>query len=176
MKAARNTKRNTDFSLTLHLRPLPKHDNTGFMPNVPLPTPRIRALLGAEVHQPRAELQRQSRLHEITLHQPNTAPQGQRAGRAYLCPFCPLEEQRDTSLVQHCLIQHAEEVTPAVRPTALSTFTQRSFTRHTSPDEEAQNEEEDEEVRFRRHCRLRPRTFERPLNCLFWNILWRAAF
>ncbi|KAL7880723.1 hypothetical protein SRHO_G00029770 [Serrasalmus rhombeus] len=52
-------------------------DNTGFMPSVQSPTSRIRALLGAEVHQPRAELQRQSGLLEIALRQPNAAPQGQ---------------------------------------------------------------------------------------------------
>ncbi|KAL6491117.1 hypothetical protein MHYP_G00014620 [Metynnis hypsauchen] len=53
-------------------------DNTGFIPSIPLPTSRIRAVLGAEVHQPHTELQRQSGQHEIVLHQPNAAPQIQR--------------------------------------------------------------------------------------------------
>ncbi|XP_036452880.1 E3 ubiquitin-protein ligase RNF138-like [Colossoma macropomum] len=120
------------------LTPAQTQDNTGIMPNVPLPTSRTSGLL------------------EIALRQPNAAPQGQRAGRVYPCPFCPLEELSNTALVQHCTNQHAGEMCPICmsilrRNTRYSThnFVADMLRRHSYSYADYMNEEEDEEGRFR---------------------------
>ncbi|XP_072544810.1 E3 ubiquitin-protein ligase RNF138-like [Salminus brasiliensis] len=73
--------------------------SSGFIPRTPFYTPVNSAALW------------------MLLHQPHTLPQApQSAGRVYPCPYCPLVGLRDMALVQHCVIQHAREITPAVCP------------------------------------------------------------